>query len=532
MVSSEFYRALRRNLGSGDQLVEKKLYLSILEAVEPTVRSRNALHYGFEDTGWLSILADRGWTVVDVVPKLDNALAEARAVVGYDPVTHIRSQPPEATDLISGFHLAERLSAEDLIAFIEEARRALRPGGILILETANPENLLVGSNRFYLDPTFKRPTPPEYLKFVARHSGFEFVDVVGVGVLPQARGSSPSDLFRKCLEVPPDYILVARNPGYNATAASGDPLAANLWKHSAFAAQAYNDFENSLLEISGRIGEAQRLANMADAIRKTEELSRLQLVLSKQIAQLEKRIKRLRRHSAVLTPITAPVVGSEFTNIFHSGRKYVSLLASSSYVVIIPGAGSSLKKWPKEYYGELGRLIRSEIGVKVVVLGGEREKEYAEAIEKASRPGDSLNLTMKTSIIESMNIIASALAVVGNDTGLTHFAALTNIPTVCIFSGVVDVNVWSPIGKHVVCLKNYVQCSPCRLIEEKDCYADHACMRRISVLEVYSELRTLIDRAGDGVDTIRTQKYAPEIGGGNLESSLSAKASQSHIGHG
>jgi hypothetical protein len=43
-----------------------------------------------------------------------------------------------------------------MVDFLDEALRALMHGGMLILETPNPENLRVGAYAFYNDPTRRR----------------------------------------------------------------------------------------------------------------------------------------------------------------------------------------------------------------------------------------------------------------------------------------------------------------------------------------------------------------------------------------
>jgi O-antigen chain-terminating methyltransferase len=55
--------------------------------------------------------------------------------------------------------------------------RCLCPGGLLLLETPNPENLLVGTNAFYLDPTHVRPLPPGLMDFLLSYKGFRDVAV-------------------------------------------------------------------------------------------------------------------------------------------------------------------------------------------------------------------------------------------------------------------------------------------------------------------------------------------------------------------
>ncbi len=46
----------------------------------------------------------------------------------------------------------------------------------MIFETPNPENLVVGSNYFYLDPTHRHPLPTELMEFLLKNRGFDEVE--------------------------------------------------------------------------------------------------------------------------------------------------------------------------------------------------------------------------------------------------------------------------------------------------------------------------------------------------------------------
>ena len=50
---------------------------------------------------------------------------------------------------------------------MQDPLRALKPGGLLILETSNSENLFVATSHFYLDPTHRRAVPAESSSFMA-----------------------------------------------------------------------------------------------------------------------------------------------------------------------------------------------------------------------------------------------------------------------------------------------------------------------------------------------------------------------------
>ena len=93
-------------------------------------------------------------------------------VVREDAVAHLKSLPDGSLGAITSMHLVEHLPFEVMIALIDEALRVLRPGGILALETPNPENLTVGAHWFYMDPTHRNPIPPLALRWLVEQRGF------------------------------------------------------------------------------------------------------------------------------------------------------------------------------------------------------------------------------------------------------------------------------------------------------------------------------------------------------------------------
>lgn len=74
--------------------------------------------------------------------------------------------------IISAFHIVEHLPFEVLMQLIAQMYRVLRPEGMIILETPNPENILVGSCSFYTDPTHRNPIPPSSLEFLVKYHNF------------------------------------------------------------------------------------------------------------------------------------------------------------------------------------------------------------------------------------------------------------------------------------------------------------------------------------------------------------------------
>ena len=60
----------------------------------------------------------------------------------------------------------------------------LAGGGILMLETPNPESLLAGSINFHRDPTHVRPVHPETLSFLCESAGFRDVEIRRLAPVP------------------------------------------------------------------------------------------------------------------------------------------------------------------------------------------------------------------------------------------------------------------------------------------------------------------------------------------------------------
>ncbi|MGE9641913.1 class I SAM-dependent methyltransferase, partial [Escherichia coli] len=68
--------------------------------------------------------------------------------------------------------MVEHIGFANVQLLIEESFRVLKPGGLLILETPNPENIVVASSSFYLDPTHTQPIPNQLLAFLTEYTGF------------------------------------------------------------------------------------------------------------------------------------------------------------------------------------------------------------------------------------------------------------------------------------------------------------------------------------------------------------------------
>ena len=97
----------------------------------------------------------------------------------------LRGVADDSVLAISAFHLAEHLDFPTLLRLIAECRRVLKPRGLLILETPNPENIWVATHTFHHDPTHGNPLTPASLEFLVNHHGLETVAVLRLHPYPE-----------------------------------------------------------------------------------------------------------------------------------------------------------------------------------------------------------------------------------------------------------------------------------------------------------------------------------------------------------
>ncbi len=109
---------------------------------------------------------------------VDRAKEKGFQAVNDEGINYLMQQKSNSLAGITGFHLAEHIPFEKLLTLMAEAERCLVKGGILILETPNPESLFVGAFTFHYDPSHLKPLPPAIVQFSAMFKGFEKAEIL------------------------------------------------------------------------------------------------------------------------------------------------------------------------------------------------------------------------------------------------------------------------------------------------------------------------------------------------------------------
>jgi SAM-dependent methyltransferase len=168
--------------GTREEIKDRlKVYLPYLEGARAGGAETRILDLGCGRGEWLEICRENHLDATGV--DLNQAMVSQCLELGFhviegDVISVLLGHGANSLGAITGFHLIEHLSFNRMMDLFDEAFRVLRPGGIVILETPNPENVLVASCNFYIDPTHKTPLVPEAVKFLAEQRGFARTEIL------------------------------------------------------------------------------------------------------------------------------------------------------------------------------------------------------------------------------------------------------------------------------------------------------------------------------------------------------------------
>ncbi len=119
-------------------------------------------------------------------------------------------------------------------------------------------------------------------------------------------------------------------------------------------------------------------------------------------------------------------------------------------IAIHPGSGGARKCWPVSHFAAVIRALWAG-RTPVLLLAGpadtERITELLQQLPSAPRP-NLLNVVIDAPLLRVAELLQGCKGYLGNDSGITHLAALLNVPTLALF-GPSDPRVWRPLGASV-----------------------------------------------------------------------------------
>jgi 2-polyprenyl-3-methyl-5-hydroxy-6-metoxy-1,4-benzoquinol methylase len=129
-----------------------------------------------------------------------------------DMFAYLTGSEDGSLDGIFSAQVVEHLPPGRLPEMIHLAARKLVSGGVMVIETPNPECLAIFASHFYLDPTHQRPVPPQLLAFHLEEAGmgrFEFHRRSAAAETMPSLNALPAE-FRDAFFGGLDYAVVAK----------------------------------------------------------------------------------------------------------------------------------------------------------------------------------------------------------------------------------------------------------------------------------------------------------------------------------
>lgn len=214
-MKNSLYREFENKYRGSRDLIKSRLqvYLPAVEKVKFYSHDLVALDLGCGRGEWLEIVNHLGFKERGV--DLDEAmLSECRSrgltVEQGDALAILQSLPENSVAIVTAFHVVEHMEFDKINSLIINSLRILQPGGLLILETPNPENIIVSTHQFLLDPTHNKPIPMQLLSFLIEESGFARTNTLRLqedDTLADRNNISLHDILNG---VSPDYGIVAQ----------------------------------------------------------------------------------------------------------------------------------------------------------------------------------------------------------------------------------------------------------------------------------------------------------------------------------
>ena len=270
-MNDSFYRDFEDRFRGSRELILWRLsaYRPFIGSLAGADGAARAVDLGCGRGEWLELLGENGFDAFGV--DLDDGMLSACRERGLtarnaDALTTLQSLGDESMLLVSAFHVVEHLPFDAVRVLVREALRVLAPGGLLILETPNPDNLAVGACSFYLDPSHQRPLPSALLNFAAEHAGFCRSKVLFLQEAAELRGDAAVELHSVISGASPDYAVVAQKAAAPEVLAALDAaFAADYGLSMATLAQRYDRQASArAARIEDRLAQAEDRAMRVD----------------------------------------------------------------------------------------------------------------------------------------------------------------------------------------------------------------------------------------------------------------------------
>ena len=170
--------------GEKDEIISRfRKYERILSSLSEKSDAPAFLDLGCGRGEFLSYLTSLKIKAIGVDKNISLAsekLDKSVKIIEGDALSWLKNAKADSYDFVSAIHVIEHLEFPYFYELTKEIKRILKKDGVVLFETPNPDNLLVATSNFYVDPTHLRLIPQKLVEFVLNDIGFYKTFIWGV----------------------------------------------------------------------------------------------------------------------------------------------------------------------------------------------------------------------------------------------------------------------------------------------------------------------------------------------------------------
>ena len=134
------------------------------------------------------------------------------------------------------------------------------------------------------------------------------------------------------------------------------------------------------------------------------------------------------------------------------GRAFETSIRTGRWLAAHPGSGSEKKNWPEAKWEELLRYLIQSTTFHLLLVGGEAERGRLERLESALPP-TRIKVMQSAPLPELARWLASCLAFVGHDSGISHLAAAVGARSLILWGDSTEA-IWRPRGLEMTVVRD------------------------------------------------------------------------------
>jgi heptosyltransferase-3 len=148
-----------------------------------------------------------------------------------------------------------------------------------------------------------------------------------------------------------------------------------------------------------------------------------------------------------------PDVGAQFIAPSSWGLVNISskdTTTTNQFIAIHPGSGAAQKCWPISCFAKVIERLWQQNRSVLLLAGPADTGRIHDLIQQLSSPPlpEMFKVLTDVPLLEVAHQLQQSKYYLGNDSGITHLAAMLGVPTIAIF-GPTDPAVWRPVGPFV-----------------------------------------------------------------------------------